>query len=180
MINFDTLISTESYFFEKCYKVRIMKLRTKLFPFTKQIYYSILFKNSVKRNWWVLVLTFSFAVYQYTKEGFGRTFLIVFGLAVIFSIYLMVRCLRHVAAKKNRLFYADRYFEIDNQVINCRFTDGSSNQVKLNTIRRVVRTPHHFELYVGKKQFIYLPVSAFENERDYNIFVSLLKSRDKA
>ncbi len=151
-----------------------MVIKTKSFSFTKAIYFTILLKNSLKSNWWVLVLLAGLAGYQSTK-GWSPALAWCGGGLVAFVLYLVFRCWRHTAAKHNPLFYADRHFEIDSQFLNCRFADGTLNQIKLASMKRIVRTAQHYELYLSRKQFIYLPVTAFASQRDLNLFQTLLK-----
>ena len=156
------------------WKELLMVIKTKSFSFTKAIYFTILLKNSLKSNWWVLVLLAGLAGYQSTK-GWSPALAWCGGGLVAFVLYLVFRCWRHTAAKHNPLFYADRHFEIDSQFLNCRFADGTLNQIKLASMKRIVRTAQHYELYLSRKQFIYLPVTAFASQRDLNLFQTLLK-----
>ncbi len=97
--------------------------------------------------------------------------------AVVFLAFLGYRCWRHASAKQNPLFYHDRWFEIDGQFINCRFPSGVLNQINLKNIRGVAKTRDHYQLYLNKKQFVYLPFAAFETDRDRNLFETLLRGR---
>ncbi len=155
-----------------------MKLRTKTFSFTKPIYFQILSKNTLKRNWWMLAMIGAFAGYQVTKAQWETALWI--GLsAVVFFAFLMYRCWRHANRKTNPLFYADRHFEVDNQLLNCKFKNGALNQIKLADIRRVIKTPGHYELYLNKKSFIFLPLQAFQSAQDITAFESILRGRFK-
>ncbi|TCL62028.1 hypothetical protein EDC14_102957 [Hydrogenispora ethanolica] len=153
-----------------------MVIRTKLFSFTPAIYFKILFKNSFKRSAWLLALLAVLIGFQWSR-GFSPLLLGGAGGLFGFLVFLAIRCQRHVRAKRNPLFYADRSFEIDSLVLTCRFANGTRNPVKMADFRRVVRTPRHFELYLNRKQFIYLPVAAFASEHDLRLFQTLIQSQ---
>jgi hypothetical protein len=153
-----------------------MLIKTKEFQFPKSLYFMILFKSSLTKSWWIVALLASMAVYQGVK-GFSKSLLLLGGLAMVFPSYLVIRCWVHASSKKNRLFFKERSFEIDYQFLISRFPDGTENKIKLDTIIGVRKKKKAYHLFISKRQFIYLPYSAFYSDKDINYFESILRTR---
>ena len=155
-----------------------MLIKTNKFQFPKFLYFSILFKSALTRSGWIILLMFSMAVYQGVK-GINSTVLILGALSVAYFLYLMIRCWIHASSKKNELFYKERFFEIDDQYLVSFLEDGTTNKIKINNIARVVKKGGSYRLFLTRKQFVYIPLSAFRTAGDINRFDSILKSRKR-
>jgi hypothetical protein len=153
-------------------------IKTKEFPFPKWVYLRILIKNSLKRSLWALVFLISIAVYQATKGASGMM-LFLAALPVVYISYIVIRCWIHTNSKTNELFFRERVFEIDNEVIMIGFKQGASTKIEIPKIARVVKNTKYYLLFLNKKQFVYVPLSAFRTPGDINRFDSILKARKR-
>ncbi len=153
-------------------------IKTKEFPFSKPIYLKILVKNSLKRSVWALVFLVAIVAYQATK-GPSTTLLFISALPLIYLSYLMMRCWRHSNAKTHRLFFRERGFEIDEQTIRIVFKDEIPIEIRIAKIARVVKNNQYYLLFLDKKQFVYVPLTAFKTPGDMERFDFILKSRKR-
>lgn len=153
-------------------------IKTKEFPFPKSIYIKILVFNSLKRSLWAFVFMIVLAGYQATK-GPSLTLLLIAVLPVLLLSYIVFRCWMHSNTKTHRLFFKERTFEINSKDIDIILKDGSTSKIQINDIARVVKNSSYYLLFLTKKQFIYVPLSAFKTPGDVNGFDSILKARKR-
>ncbi len=153
-------------------------IKTKEFPFPKSIYIKILALNSLKRSLWAFVFMIVVAVYQATK-GPSLTLLLIAALPVLLLAYIIFRCWMHSNSKTNRLFFEERTFEINSKDIDIVLKDGPTSKIQINDIARVVKNSSYYLLFLSKKQFVYVPLSAFRTPGDINSFDSILKARKR-
>lgn len=153
-----------------------MAIQTNEFRFTKTIYFRNLVASYVQKSWWAIFFL-GFVVIYAAYQGELRTLWICIGIALSYPIYILIRCYIHINSKRNRLFFAERYFVIDSQFITGYFHDGSTNRIKLSNIVRVVKKSGIYQLFISKKQFIYLPLSCFRSSKDIESFDMMLKQR---
>jgi len=160
-----------------------MVIRTKEFTFTKQQYFGILFRNILSKSWWAigfLIVIFIYQLYKTEQHPAPVMVNLILGaLPVIFFSYLALRAWLHATAKKNRLFYAERVFEIDNQSLTIYFKNGTVNKILITDIVRVIKNLKYYRLFLSKKQFIFLPLDVFQRVDDINRFDAILKARRK-
>jgi hypothetical protein len=153
-------------------------IRTKEFTFPKFEYMKILIKNSLKRSLWAFAFLILIACYQATK-GPSLMLLLLIGLVFVFLSYIVVRCWMHSNSKNHRLFFKERVFEINSQTIDIVFKEGTTSTIQIGKIARVVKNSKCYLLFLTKKQFIYVPLSAFKTPGDINGFDSILKARKR-
>jgi hypothetical protein len=149
---------------------------TEKFTFPKIEYFKILLQNTIKKCWWVLAILIVMIAYGAIKESSQVTILLSI-LPLIYILYLVIRCWLHACSKKNKLFYQERYFEVNNHSIICHFNEGTTNEIKLCKIARVIKNPKYYRLFLSKKHFIYIPLAVFRSINDINEFDSFLKAR---
>ena len=156
-----------------------MIIKTKEFSFPKAEYLKILVNNSLRRNMWsvvFMILIAGYAIFQGTggyamfKGTQGWVNILLAALPVVFFSYLVFRCWIHVNSKKNDAFFKDRFFEIDDKTLSARFPDGSSTKIIIDDILRVVKKSGFYQLFLSKKSFIYIPLSAFKTNGDIEKF----------
>lgn len=152
-----------------------MVIKTKEFTFSKPTYWRILFLDTIRRSLWAALFLVGIAVFQSTRPNSLGYFWLAF--PACYFLYVMIRCYIHTSAKKNTLFFAERHFEIDDQVIHCIFNQGTVNKIEINSIARVVKNKQFYRLFLNKKQFIYLPTNAFRTPGDIKRFDEILKAR---
>jgi hypothetical protein len=155
--------------------VGYLVIKTKAFVFPRALYLSILIQEQLQRSWWAGVFLVGITVYTSTQKGSMGPFALL--LLVVYLGYIFLRCWMHTNSKKNQLFFAERHFEVDNQIIYCHFDQGTVNKIAINDIARVVKNRRFYRLFLNKKQFVYLPIEAFKTPGDMNRFDEMLKSR---
>ena len=156
-----------------------MTIKTKEFSFPKVEYLKILVMNSLRRNVWASVFMILVGGYGTLQRLKGWTNILLIALPFLFLSYLVMRCWIHLNSKKNTLFFKERFFEIDERTLICRFPDGSSNKILIDDILRVVKKSGFYQLFLSKKSFIYIPLTAFRTNGDIEKFDFYLKSRKR-
>jgi hypothetical protein len=151
-------------------------IKTKEFAFPKSIYIRILIKNSLKRSLWAFIFLIVVAAYQFTK-GMSNTTLLLIALPIVYLLYIIIRCWMHTNSKINKLFFKGRVFEIDNQTIIITFNGKIASEIRIVDIARVIKNSKYYLLFMSKKKFIYVPISAFRTTGDISRFDSILKAR---
>lgn len=161
-----------------------MVIKTKDFSFSKYQYFGILLWDLLRKNWWALgflVVVLGYQLVQDSKHtgGSSTVILILSALPVLFLAYFILRSWVHTNSKQNKLFFAERTFEIDQHFLTILFEDGSVNKILINNIVRVIKNFKYYRLFLSKKQFIFLPLSAFKRADDIKRFDTILKARKK-
>ena len=110
---------------------------------------------------------------------YSSVFLLLLGAAtLVMAIALAVPFIQNVKKQQNNLQFQQRHCEIDDEFISTFFEDGSSDKIKLDNFRRVVRKSGYYFLYLTKVQFYYVPIAAFHSEDDLKDFNDLLKEKE--
>ncbi len=156
-----------------------MLIKTKEFSFPKIEYLKILVVSSLRKNTWTVVFLILVGGYGIFKGVEGWTNILLIALPFAFFSYLVLRSWIHMNSKKNKWFFQERFFEIDDKSLICRFPDGSSQKILLAEIVRVVKKSGYYQLFLSKKSFIYIPWKAFKTNGDIDKFDFYLKSRKR-
>ncbi|HLO84707.1 MAG TPA: YcxB family protein [Nostocaceae cyanobacterium] len=102
------------------------------------------------------------------------------------SVYLIVIFIFILAApftwNFNKLMpvanFIPRYWEIDENFLFIYYEDGSSSKFRFEHLIQAVKTKEYYLLYLtAAGQFHYIPVTAFESEKDINRFELLLQGK---
>jgi hypothetical protein len=97
-------------------------------------------------------------------------FLFVFGLVAPFFINL----------KKTQsiLNFIARYWEIDENFISIYYEDGSLSKLRFEHLVKAIKLGEYYLLFMtAAGYFHYLPISAFESEKDIHRFDLFLKGK---
>jgi hypothetical protein len=129
---------------------------------------------------WAVVFMIMVSIYGVFKGVGGWANLLLIALPVGFFSYLILRCWIHMNTKKNKWFFRERLFEIDEKSLTCRFPDGNSQKIVMNEIVRVIKKSGYYQLFLSKKSFVYIPWSAFKTSGDMDKFDFYLKSRKRS
>jgi hypothetical protein len=157
-----------------------MFIKTKEFTFPKIEYLKILVFNTVRRNMWAVIFLILVGGYGIFKGVAGWSNILLIAMPFAFFSYLILRCWIHMNSKKNKMFFRERHFEIDDQSLICRFPDGASQKIMMSEILRVVKKSGFYQLFLSKKSFVYIPWSAFKTKGDMDKFDFYLKSRKRS
>ncbi|MBD2299288.1 YcxB family protein [Nostoc sp. FACHB-87] len=79
--------------------------------------------------------------------------------------------------RNSTLNFQNRYCEIDENFFAMFYEDGSIVKLNYSHFMQVITKADYYFLYMTKAQFHYLPVAAFESEKDIHRFDLFLQSK---
>lgn len=94
-------------------------------------------------------------------------------IAYIVSVPLWLR----LQGRTSELNFQSRYCEMDEDFFAIFFEDGSITKLRYEHFMKVVKKGEYYFLYMTKVQFHYLPVAAFESEKDMHRFDLFLEGK---
>ncbi|OCQ89367.1 hypothetical protein BCD64_26795 [Nostoc sp. MBR 210] len=94
------------------------------------------------------------------------------------AAYLVSLPLLFKAQKRSStLEFQNRYCEIDENFFAVYYEDGSIVKINYSHFIQVIKKADYYFLYMTKSQFYYLPIAAFESEKDIHRFDLFLQSK---
>jgi hypothetical protein len=137
---------------------------------TNYKFFEILISTYLKKKWWLMawIWTLILILLLDRNKDSIELFLVLF--LILFQIILVIQYRRYAYSNENKVFLLERYYEIDNDMINGKMEDGTSQPIKIEHFIKVIKTSKYYLLYLAKSQFIYLPVDAFSNHNDLEWF----------
>ena len=84
---------------------------------------------------------------------------------------------RYSKNKNNNNFYKKTKITIEDEFIIGNFEDGSDSKLNLNNIIKIIKILNYYLLYVSNNNFIIIPLMAFNNNEDLDIFINFLKTK---
>ncbi len=157
-----------------------MQIRTKEFNVTPQELRQILMNFYIPhlRSMAILYTTILLIALTAYFIFYLPAFLLLLGAAtLVMGIALAVPFIQDVKKQQNNLQFQKRHCEIDDEFISTFFEDGSSDKLKLDNFRKVVRKSGYYFLYLTKIQFYYVPIASFHSEEDLKNFDDLLSEK---
>jgi YcxB-like protein len=154
-----------------------MLIRTHEFRMTEQEYFKVTAYNFLRQRWWLMALLVGAAALHALRGGVSVMSVLTIGLVVLYPVYVAAYLWYYANSKQNRLFFEERFIEIDGEFVTGRLNDGSVAKTKWDHIVKVIRTSSSYLLYLSKSQFIYIPVDAFDTEDDLELFETFVKNR---
>jgi hypothetical protein len=97
--------------------------------------------------------------------------------AILYPALLMFYVWRFAGSPENKIIYAERRFEFDDEFINGYLPDGSESKFRYDHITRVERSTNHYQLHLSRTQVVCIPVRAFHSQEDRDGFDSLLREK---
>jgi hypothetical protein len=79
--------------------------------------------------------------------------------------------------RQSQLNFINRYCEFDESFFTVFYEDGSIIKLKYEHFIKVIKRSEYYFLYTSLAQFHYLPISAFETEKDIHRFDLLLEGK---
>ena len=147
-------------------------LRTEKFALTIQDYFKMLIVIYLKRRWWMISLTifmgFLFLL-KNEKESLDY-FFIFFGF--FYPIIILIQYWRFASSRENSLFLIERYYEISEDELIGKLSDGSESTIKKANFIKSIELKSYYLLYISKSQFVYIPKKAFINQDDEDFFIT--------
>ena len=152
-------------------------ITTKKISLTSKQFFKLLINIYIKKRWWVFLWIWISIVLllglQPTKEF--EIFLVFF--LVLFQILLVFNYWRYSHSKKNKIFFLERYYEIDNEKIIGIIEDGTTTTVRIEHFIKVIKIKGYYLLYLSQSQFLYIPNECFNNRDDQDWFENEIISR---
>jgi hypothetical protein len=150
-------------------------MKTRLIAPTEKELFNIILLKHIKSKWWsyavIWVLTVILKILQGPNDDFPN-FLIIF--SIIYPFFITWYFWRYTHSTSNKVFFIPRYYEISDDALISRMTDGSNSEVKLINFVKVYSTKYYSLLFLSKVGFIYLPKDGFDYEADYMDFINNL------
>jgi len=75
--------------------------------------------------------------------------------------------------------FLERYYEIDNERINCIIDRDTYSPIKIDHFIKAELIRKTYLFYVSKNQFLYIPIDAFKNDADRVWFEKEILTRIK-
>ncbi|WP_242045677.1 MULTISPECIES: YcxB family protein [unclassified Calothrix] len=156
----------------------IMLIKTKQFQISPKELRGIIAVDYYKRMKLFLILFSVLAVINIIvsiiQQQFSWWLLYFFGfLAYILSVPYWLR----LEGRTSALNFQNRYCEMDENFIAIFFEDGSITKLRYEHFIKVVKKGEFYFLYITKAQFHYLPIAAFESEKDMHRFDLFLEGK---
>lgn len=145
-------------------------IKTKKFKLTNKEYLQIILRNYLGRRKWVIILFIFFLLLGIVQ---GNLFLILF--PPIFTIILVTTYWQHAYSPKNKIFFKERYLEIDDDFLIGYLDDGTIDKINLDNIISFKKGKDCFLLYISKGQFLYTPFTCFEKDSDIQALEKIIK-----
>lgn len=95
----------------------------------------------------------------------------------LIAYFLSVPLWMRLQGRTSALNFQSRYCEMDENFFTICFEDGSLTKMRYEHFMKVVKKGEYYFLYITKAQFHYLPVAAFELEKDIHRFDLFLEGK---
>lgn len=155
-----------------------MQIKTKTFQTTPQELRAVLtveYYRRMKPNFIILsILVLISVIFSIVQNRFDWWLIYSLGLlAYCVSLPLLFR----VQKQNSALNFQARYCEIDENFFGLYYEDGSIVKMTYEQFIEVRKKAGYYFLYMTKAQFHYLPIAAFETEKDIHRFDLWLQSK---
>jgi hypothetical protein len=150
-------------------------IKTKSIKLTPKSYFKVLISNYFLLRWWLYLFIWLVTVFLiFVKFDYFTVFMIVF--SIIYPLMLVFTYWRYANSKDNKIAFIERYYEIDEEKMTAYLEDGTINPFKFSYIIKIRKRKEYWLLYISKSQFIYLPLSSFASENDFDRFKTYFSS----
>lgn len=157
-----------------------MKLELNRYALDRRVYFRILLRNYLRRRWWslglglILLILFAFA-YVYAREAIELIHYAAIAILVLFPALYVLRFYRFAFSERNAPFFEERAAWIDDRALTVRFDDGTEDTIPWDKVVRIRDFGDYFLIYVSRRQFAYLPKSAFPRQEDLDSFLDFAR-----
>ncbi|BAY23615.1 hypothetical protein NIES2100_34070 [Calothrix sp. NIES-2100] len=155
-----------------------MLIRTKQFQISPKDLKGIIAVDYYKRMKLTLIILSVLIViniiFAIIEKRFDWWLIYLLGLMAYFlSVPLFFR----LQGRTSALNFQSRYCEMDENFFAIFFEDGSITKLRYEHFLKVVKKSEYYFLYITKMQYHYLPVAAFESEKDMHRFDLFLEGK---
>jgi hypothetical protein len=159
-----------------------MKLELNRYALDRRVYFRILLRNYLRRRWWSLalglILLILFAVaFVYAPEAIQLVHYAAIAVLVLFPALYVLRFYRFAFSERNAAFFEERSARIDDRTLTVRFDDGTEDTIPWDKVVQIRDFGNYFLIYVSRRQFAYLPKSAFPRQEDLDSFLSFARGK---
>lgn len=154
-------------------------IKTKKIKISSKELFNILIKRFVKKRWWLLVWIFLLEIFFIMKDQktTADIFFIIFFLA--YPLFIVIMFWRHAHQKENKLFLAERYYEISEDKMKGILDEDTFSTIKYDHFIMYDIVNNIYLLYLSKNQFIYIPSDSFKSKDDLEWFEKEVLSKIK-
>ncbi len=165
-----------------------MNIKTKTFQVTPKQLKQLIINNYFQTNKKVLIFLTVDAILFPILALIYRLFIdlrffnkLLTDLAISFPIMVTILLVAPflIDTKKTQsvVNFIPRYWEIDEDFICIYHEDGSIYKLRFDHLVKAVKSSEFYLVYVTIQQFHYLPIAAFETEKDIHRFELFLESK---
>jgi hypothetical protein len=156
-----------------------MNIKTKTFQVTPKQLKQLIINNYFKARKKILIMYTLILILFLTPAFFGKDSI---GSAKFFSFFfigsLVAPFLINVKKTQAVVNFIPRYWEMDENFISIYYEDGSMSKFRFEHLVKAAKQSEFYLLYTTMAgQFHYLPISAFETEKDIHRFELFLESK---
>ena len=93
-----------------------------------------------------------------------------FLLVVLYPILILFQFWRYPNLEDNKLFLAERYYEIEEEKMNAIIDEDTFSTINHRHFIKYYLINEVYLLYLSRNQFIYIPIKSFKSEDDLQWF----------
>ncbi|MDZ7961779.1 MAG: YcxB family protein [Aulosira sp. DedQUE10] len=155
-----------------------MQIKTKAFEISPKELRGIIAADYYKRMKFIFILLACFTLLNIALAVIQQRFdwWLVYFLGLI-AYFLSVPLWMRLQGRTSALNFQSRYCEMDENFFSVFFEDGSITKLRYEHFMKVIKKGEYYFLYVTKGQFHYLPIAAFESEKDMHRFDLFLEGK---
>ena len=142
---------------------------------TSKNLFTISLRNLGKPWFIAFIIIFLLICFSNLKNYTAVEILVNFASVVFCIILILAVLLYNAYSKKNKSFYRERTYQIDDKFIAYTMLDGSEGKMNFDTFIKIIKRPQYYLLYISNSQFIYIPVTCFKSEKDRQEFEQILE-----
>jgi hypothetical protein len=159
-----------------------MKIQLNRYALDRNLYFRILVKSYLSRRWWTLLLGFLILLFFVfilirAPQALTPVHYVAVAILVAFPVLYLVRFYRFAFRGDNEPFFEERYATLDNEQLSVHFDDGTTDTVPWDRVDRIRDAPEYLLVYVSRRQFVFIPKSAFASDEDLETFLSFARER---
>jgi hypothetical protein len=159
-----------------------MKIQLNRYALDRKLYFRILVRSYLSRRWWTLLLGFLILLFFVfvlinAPQALSLVHYVAVAILVAFPVLYVVRFYRFAFNGDNEPFFEERGATLDNEKLSVHFDDGTTDTVPWDGVDRIREADEYLLVYVSRRQFVFIPKSAFASEEDLETFRSFARER---
>ncbi len=156
-----------------------MRITTKKYQLTTNVYVTLAMKNILKEFWWVWLVPVAIMLVPLVwPSGFWWCFSISLVLIVLYLLFWAIQFVGITQMEQAKVFFEKLSYEIDSRQILVKLNAKQGMPLGWDKVVKAQMTKKHFLLYLSKAQFIHLPFSVFRADTDIKFMENILKRKN--